>query len=513
MSDMRIGGLASGMDIDKLVSDLMRAERQPMNKMEQDKQWLEWKRDSYRDVNKQLAELDDMAFEMKLERSYNSKNTSSSDPAVSATATASAGNGTYTLDVKEVATAAYNYSENTITKSGDTFDPDAALSSQQGKFKNGINLTETFSLTTYNQDGSKNQQFFEVQGDKSLNEILKEISESDLGIRAFYDKSADKVMMERTETGNFNQDDTEFLGAEIGFDGSNNFITSTLDIKNGDNSSGSWKLNEKGGSDAKFTYNNGLNITSHSNSYTLNGVNFEFNDVTDGNITVDVSNNVDEAIDNIVEFVDKYNEVIESLGDKTDEKRYRDFPPLTEKQREDMEEREIELWEEKAKSGMLKSDSTIESALNSLRRDWYTPVENSGKYSSMSEIGISTTSNYLDGGKLIIDPDELRAALNEDADSVHDLFAGTDANPGVARRMEESIQTAVTSIEKKAGKSTTVDNNFMLGRRIEDLDKEMDDFQNRLNMIEDRYWSEFGAMEKAISQMNQQSAYIMQNFG
>ena len=42
MSDMRIGGLASGMDIDKLVSDLMKAERQPMNKMEQDKSWLEW---------------------------------------------------------------------------------------------------------------------------------------------------------------------------------------------------------------------------------------------------------------------------------------------------------------------------------------------------------------------------------------------------------------------------------------------------------------------------------------
>ena len=37
------------------------------------------------------------------------------------------------------------------------------------------------------------------------------------------------------------------------------------------------------------------------------------------------------------------------------EKRYRDFPPLTEKQKEDMEEREIELWEEKAKSGMLRT--------------------------------------------------------------------------------------------------------------------------------------------------------------
>ncbi|MBA2175571.1 flagellar hook-associated protein 2 [Halobacillus locisalis] len=513
MSDMRIGGLASGMDIDKLVGDLMKAERQPMNKMEQDKSWLEWKRDSYRDVNKQLNELDTMAFDMKLERSFNSKNTSSSDPAVSATATAAAGNGSYTLDVKEVATAAYNYSENKLTKTGETFDPDAALSSQQGNLKNGINLSESFSLTTYNEDGTKNERTFDVAGDKSLNDILKEISDSDLGVRAFYDKSADKVMIERTETGNFNQNSGEFLGAEIGFDGSNSFMSTTLDIKNGDNSTGTWELNEKGGSDAKFTYNNGLEITSSSNDYTLNGVNFKFNAVTNGNITVDVSNDVDKAVDKIVEFVDKYNKVIEDLNGKTDEKRYRDFPPLTEKQKEDMEEREIELWEEKAKSGMLRNDTSIESALNNMRRDWYTPVENDGAYSMMSEIGISTSSNYRDGGKLLIDEDELRTALSKDPESVHKLFSGTDENPGVARRIETSIEGTINSIEKKAGKSTTVDNSFMLGRQIEDLNKEMDNFQDRLNMMEDRYWSEFGAMEKAISQMNQQSSFIMQNFG
>lgn len=52
MSTMRIGGLASGMDIDSIVEKLMVAERMPMDKLEQQKQIYEWQRDAYRDVNK-----------------------------------------------------------------------------------------------------------------------------------------------------------------------------------------------------------------------------------------------------------------------------------------------------------------------------------------------------------------------------------------------------------------------------------------------------------------------------
>ncbi|ASF40431.1 flagellar capping protein [Halobacillus halophilus] len=514
MSDMRIGGLASGMDTDKIINDLMRAERQPLNKMEQDKKWMTWQRDAYRDVNKQLNQLDTLAFDMKLERTFNSKNVTSSNSAVSATASSSAGTGDYTLSVEKTATAAYNYSESTISKAGASFDPDAKLSSEQVNLKNKLTLGQSFSVTTYNEDGTKNEKTFEVTGDKSLNNILSEISDSDLGVRAFYDKSADKVMIERTETGNFNPEDSgEFLGAEIGFNGSDEFLSTTLGIKNGDNSTGTWKKAERGGTDAEFTYNNGLKITTHSNNYTLNGVNFTFNDVTDGNIKVNVKNDVDQAVDKIVEFVDKYNKIIEELNGKTEEKKYREFPPLTDKQKEDMEEKEIELWNEKAKSGLLRNDSVLENGLSSMRTNWYTPVENNGDFELMSEIGITTSSNYREGGKLLINEDELRKALSTDPESVHKLFAGTEEKPGVARRIENSIETTISSIERKAGKSTTLDNNFLLGRRIKDMDDQMERFEERLTQLEDRYWAQFGAMESAIQKMNSQSAYLMQNFG
>ncbi|UOR11679.1 flagellar hook-associated protein 2 [Halobacillus amylolyticus] len=514
MSDMRIGGLASGMDIDKLVNDLMRAERQPLNKMEQDKTWTEWQRDAYRDVNKQLFELDSMTLDMNLSKTYQSKEVTSPSAAISAEASSSAGDGNYNVQVTQMATAAYNLSETRLSKAGEQIDPTASLSSQESKFANGFDGGD-FTITTYGEDGPTTKTF-SIDMEQSLNDVLDEISNSDLGLRAFYDSSADKVMIERTQTGNYNTDNSKFLGAEIGFDSTTaGFLSNTLGIKNGDNSSGTWKLNEKGGQDATFKYNGSLEITTHDNNYTLNGVTFNFHAVMETAVNVNVSNNIDSAVENITKFVDKYNKVIESLNEQVSEKRYRDFPPLTEKQKEDLEEREIELWEEKAKSGMLRNDSTIQNALFEMRSNWYSTIDTGGEFTQLSQIGIKTSSDYLDGGKLLITEDELREALREDPRAVQELFAGNSetGSKGIIDKLEETIADTRQTIERKAGKPTSTEETYMLGRRLEDMEDRMEAFEDRLVQIEDRYWSQFGQMEQAIQQLNSQSAFLMSNFG
>ncbi|MFQ3545360.1 flagellar hook-associated protein 2 [Halobacillus rhizosphaerae] len=514
MSDlMRVGGLASGMNTDEIVSKLMKAERMPLDKMEQDKKWMTWQRDAYRDVNKQLLELDNMTLDMKLEKTYNTKKTSSPTTAITAEATASAGNGNYNVQVKKLATAAYNLSESSLSKdSADKIDPTKALSTQSSKFTNAIQ-TGTFTIETYSEDGPVSKDF-NVTMDKSLNDILGEINDSDLGVRAFYDQSADKVMIERTETGDFNTDQSKFLGAEIGFNGSTaGFLSNTLGLKNGDNSSGTWELNEKGGTDAQFVYNNDLVINTHDNNYTLNGVNFQFNSVMDKAVNVNVSNDVDSAVDSITKFVDKYNKMIEDLNKQVDERRHRDFQPLTDKQKEDMDEKEIELWNEKAKSGMLYSDANIRGGLSSMRQDWYSNVETGGEYTQLSQIGIKTSANYMDKGKLLINEDDLREALRKDPDAVHDLFAGTDTEKGIVEKLKTSISTTMDNIERKAGKTSSTEESYTLGRQLGNMDDRMNAFEDRLSDIEDRYWSQFGAMEKAISKLNSQSAYLSQSFG
>src|SRR5690625_5758427 len=86
---MRVGGLASGMDIEAMVNKLMEAERIPLEKMRQDQTKLEWKRDAFRDINRELLKLDELMLDMKLSRTYQSKSvTSSQDNAITATARA-----------------------------------------------------------------------------------------------------------------------------------------------------------------------------------------------------------------------------------------------------------------------------------------------------------------------------------------------------------------------------------------------------------------------------------------
>src|SRR5699024_10561096 len=112
---MRIGGLATGMDIDELVEKLMSAERIPLDRMQQNKTTLTWKRDAFRDVNKALLELDNLMLQMKKGSTYNSKSvTSSNEAAISATASSSTVNGTYTFEVESLASSSINISENEI---------------------------------------------------------------------------------------------------------------------------------------------------------------------------------------------------------------------------------------------------------------------------------------------------------------------------------------------------------------------------------------------------------------
>ncbi|MBP2078914.1 flagellar hook-associated protein 2 [Oceanobacillus polygoni] len=505
---MRIGGLASGIDTETIIKQLMDAERIPLDKMGQDKTKLEWQRDAFRDLNKKLLELDNMMLDMKLSKTYNSKSiVSTMEGAVTATATAGASNGTYKINVKELASAAINVGE----ELGNDFDVDAPLGSQSGPIV----------FTTFDKDGEAQVHSYDISETDSLKDVMKRINDDpDNNVRMTYDNNAKKVILETTRTGNYNENEDIAGGSEIVFgkvviegegisieDGSDSFFTGLLKMNQG---------NEQGGDNAKFTYNDAYEVISKDNNYTLNGISFQFNDTTDGkNANLTINNDVDAAFDNIMAFVDKYNEVVELFNGSQQETRYRDFPPLTDAQREEMSEKEIELWEEKAKSGLLKGEGVITNGLFSMRQGWYSSVETGGQFTTLTQIGISTSKDYLDGGKLIVDEEDLRAALQEDPAGVQKLFSNSEegASRGLVNRLEDAVESTMKRINQSAGKGTDTLENYTIGKRMKDLDNRIGAFEDKLKSIEDRYWRQFSAMEQAISRMNNQSAMLMNAFG
>ncbi|HLR08882.1 MAG TPA: flagellar hook-associated protein 2 [Bacillota bacterium] len=493
---MRIGGLATGIDVDQLVDKLMEAERIPLNKMHQDQTLLTWKRDAFRDINKSLLELDQMILDMKLSKTYNAKEvTSSNENAVTATASSSTPNGTYDIEVEQLATSAINVSGEL------SFDPNAKLADvlNQGE----IEFNKEYAFYTYDEDGEKQTHTFSISEDDTLNDVLKRITKDDNNVRAFYDPQTNKVIMEATRTGHYPPKEAD--GAEIDVAG-NPFFT---DVLNFDVSK------EIAGTDAKFKYN-GIEMTSKTNTYELNGVTFQLNG--EGTAHLTVANDVDASFDKMMEFIDKYNEVVDKLNESQQEEKYRDYPPLTEEQKKEMSEREIELWEEKAKSGILRGESILSNGLYAMRNAWYSTVETGDEYTSLTQIGLTTSENYLDGGKLVFQDGgeaKLKEALRENPESVYKLFSNSDEGSarGLINRLEDAVESTMQQIERRAGKSTDTLENYTLGRRMKDLNDRISTFEERLIQVETRYWNQFTAMETAVQRMNEQSMFLLEQFG
>jgi flagellar hook-associated protein 2 len=502
---MRIGGLASGMDIDQMVSDLMKAERLPLDKLTQKKQYMEWQRDDYRDMNKSLLELDQFIFDGVFKQgSYIKKSVTVSNPeVVSIKNITSTSDFSGSIEVVSLAKAATMYS-----KAGSTItDPTAVLGSSiaaqtitiKAIDKNGV-LESTGTSITINPSTD------------TLDSIIAKIN-ANSNVSAFYDKQTGKMSLMAKNAGGSTTGSEIELTSSIGNVPENFWNKLNLDQTNTIAATGVPTVGTDG-TNATIKYN-GMQIDRPSNTFNLNGVEFTLKQKTTSAVTFSSVPDVDSILDTVVKFVNKYNTTIEKINGKLDEKRYRDFQPLTSEQKESMDEKTVEKWEEKAKSGTLRGDSILSSSLNKMRSSLYSTVSGTSSKDQLSEIGITTSSNYLEGGKLIIDEDKLRAAISENPNAVYELFAKdgtTSSEKGLARRLRDDIKATMGDIEKRAGKSASVNYTFTLGRNLDNLDKQITRFEDRLTQVEDRYWRQFTAMEKAIQRSNEQANYLMQQF-
>ncbi|WP_394234725.1 flagellar filament capping protein FliD [Niallia oryzisoli] len=368
---------------------------------------------------------------------------------------------------------------------------------------------KTFSFDTSTSKGERHDSFL-ISASDSLNSVINQVNSSSVGVNLFFDSVTGRMTMTRNETGDFKPD-----GDEISFSGS--FINDVMKFRDS-------KANVEG-QNAIFTIN-GLETNRSSNSFSINGVTFTlkqtFNEIgtdqTATPVTIAINNDNNTIFENIKGFIDKYNELIGKIQEKTQQERYKGYTPLTDEQREQLSDKQQEQWEEKAKSGLLRRDQTLTSLLSSMRMDFYGKVESekiNPVYSQLASIGIKTTANYLEGGKLEINEAQLKKAIEEDPESIEALFNAsgtTNGQKGIAQRLYDTVGRTMDVLYEKAGKSYSTNNQFTIGKQLNNINDQIDSLEDRLTAIEDRYYRQFTAMEKAIQNANQQSAYITQNF-
>ncbi|ABZ83363.1 flagellar hook-associated protein 2 [Heliomicrobium modesticaldum Ice1] len=521
---MRIGGLASGMDIDAMVKEMMKGHVVRRDQIYQKKVQTEWRQTEIIDLNSQLRDFRDAIFKLKLSNSTSPKSvTSGNSIAVTATATADAANTSHMVKVKSLAQGVTKGSEAAIS---------ATANANKNALKTHLGLTSTDVFTM-----KLNGKEISVDPNKSIYEWVNNINKAGAGVKANYDVNLDRVFLYTTEQG---------PTTKIDFTGTTDAQAQEMigKLKLGASPTDNWSLDVNGdGTPDNVGYKwvgtaaeveiDGITYSNLSkNTLTVAGVVYSFLQKTEGTaepiVTLQVSPDLEGTVKTVKDFVDKYNEMLNKLNGELKEKTYRDFLPLTDEQKRAMKENEIKLWEEKAKSGLLRNESSLRNLVSQMRFAVSDAIgELKGKYKSLSSIGI-TTGLYSEGGKLYLNEDVLLKALTENPDVVSELFGTTvtkadPSNPenkindlsrsGVAVRLYDRLKEAMDKMRVRAGTLPGADDMSDLGKQLRRYNKQLDDMEERMHRLENQYYRQFSALETALQRANAQSAWLSQQFG
>lgn len=291
------------------------------------------------------------------------------------------------------------------------------------------------------------------------------------------------------------------------------------------------------GQDAQMeAYINGVKttLTSGTNTFDIDGFKVTANgtfEATNGSerVTFDKKVDADKIVDAVKSFVEDYNKVLAEINKQysTQPDHKNKYKPLTDDQKADMTEKQIEEYETKAKQGLLFGDNDLGNLSDALRFVF--------SNSNLDAIGVSVSTSYSDRGRITLDETKLRSALASDPDAVAEAFTAPlkqkqvtnsdgstswvddTSSGGAMSRLKVRLDkyAATTGATKgilieKAGSqySPTALLQNMLQDKIDSYDDVIDTLTDQLNDKIDFYTSKFSKLETLIARMNSQSSYL-----
>ncbi len=343
---------------------------------------------------------------------------------------------------------------------------------------------------------------FEMTDDMTIGNFLTKLDQA--GVTAKFDTVAQRFFIEGSNVEINSSDD---LLSKLGVNASQ--LTDPSVEKN----AGAVRIQ---GSDAKIELN-GVEYTSSNSEFSINGLNITASAVTKPGeyITVNVSNNTEGLYDKMKEFISEYNSLMEELSTNYYAEATKDMDPLTDDQKEEMSDTEIEQWESKIKTALLRRDSTVSSVMTAMTTGMSKTYTINGKAMNLSMLGINTggynstskitrNSYHIDGDEddtaTSGNQDKLMAAIKEDPDAVVDFMKqlATDVYSNIDKMMKSSSLKSAYNVY----------NDKELQREYDDYTKLIKKWEQKLEDMEDKYYKQFSAMETALGKLNSQTSSL-----
>lgn len=356
-----------------------------------------------------------------------------------------------------------------------------------------------------------------ITADTTVDGLLTAINNNeDAGVTATYLGSQNKFVLSSNEKG---EGRTISLGADP---------NDTTDVANiifgGD------KKESHDGTDGEMSIlYNGVKttITSSSNTFSIDGLDIKATNTFDtgsataeGGVSFTASADTEKVTETVKKFIEAYNAMIDEVRTQVTTKPDSNYGPLTEDQKNEMNETSIKNWEDKAKEGILYNSSALKDLDNATQGIFSSMMMNGVSYDDLEKIGISFSDDYTAGGKIVFDEEKFKTAMDSDPEKVSDLFTGTH---GIVNTIDSTLSTYATRYASKNGNSygvlieeagseklsLTLTNNSIY-KELKDMQETITNLQSQLSTEQDRYISQFTQMETLINQMNSQSSYLSQ---
>ncbi|MBV1821032.1 flagellar filament capping protein FliD [Clostridium cochlearium] len=549
---LKMGGLATGLETDDIIKKMLAGQQAKIDKAKQERQQIQWKQEMYRDIIKDVKDLQNTYFDIMSKDNlasekafYDYEVKSSNESVITASAGQGAIDGNYTVKVEQLATGARATAAlgNDTTKS-----TQLSVVAEQLKnigienYKDGFEIKvagKTFKVNGLSDDSTVEDLVNAIKNASDEDDSKEKLSNY---VDVSFSEITKEFIIETKETG---KDQTIEIGGKN--------ATEAGSIKKGQDAKIS-VVTPKSEKNEDGTYKS-YEITNAKNNFTLDGITFNLKGISKEGETanLNVTKDVDKTFDRFKEFIDKYNSLVGNIKGKLTEKKAYSYKPLTEEQKKEMKEDDIKKWEEKAKQGILRNDPNLEKMLRELRGTFFASVDGAGE-SFGRHIGLDTTNDYKTAGQIKFTEggeEKFKKALLERPEDIMNLFtkkpdknflkeiennkslsqAEKDKkiydNSGIFTRMDNILRNYVGApgttlnnsiLTKYANKQEDHSTTGAIGAnnlpdqiyRKDNLIKELD---KKLREREERLYKQFATLEKAMTKYNAQAGWLSQQFG
>ncbi|WP_248405470.1 flagellar filament capping protein FliD [Butyrivibrio fibrisolvens] len=505
---LRITGMNSGLDTESIITALTQNKQDKVDKFTGDQKKLTWKQDKWKELNKKVVSFyNGVLSNMRFSDAYTKKTTTASNAdAVSVITGTNAMDTTQTLDINSLAKAAYMTGQE--VKVGDT---------------KATKSTTIEELRLSAGDKLK----FSIGGDTS-NVLEVSIEEGDT-IGSVLTKLQNATSTDGTKL-NFNFDDKngrfyvsskttgEAASFDLLLDDESTTAMTKLGLTKKEDGSNYIK-----GSSAEIVLN-GETYTSDNNTFEINGLTITANQVASG-ITLSTKQDTSGIYDNIKNMIKEYNSLMKEFSTLYNADKAKKYTMLTDDQKSEMSDKEVEEWETKIKDGLLSGDETIgsiRSGLKSIVNSGFDITNKDGTTTKLylTDFGIGTGSYFtseenerdllhIDGDKddstTSANTDKLSAMIMTDPDTVSKFF--TEFSKSMYGKLSDLMKGTEYS------SAYTVYEDKLMASQYSSYNTKISNAQKALEAMQDKLYKKFASMETALAKTNSNSSSLSGFFG